>query len=107
LLELLGNIADNACKYCRSTVRIEGRVASDAPSRLLVRIEDDGPGVPEAARTRILERGVRADETTAGQGLGLSMARDIVAQYDGRLTVTQSQLGGAQIDVELPGRRSS
>jgi two-component system sensor histidine kinase PhoQ len=107
LLELLGNIADNACKFCTSTVRIEGRVASDAPTRLRVRIEDDGPGVPEAARTRILERGVRADETTAGQGLGLSMARDIVAQYDGRLAVSQSPLGGAQIDIELPGRRSS
>jgi two-component system sensor histidine kinase PhoQ len=106
LLELLGNIADNACKYCKATVRMAARIAGDARSRLLLCIEDDGPGVPEAARTRILERGVRADETTAGQGLGLSMARDIAAQYEGQLAVTQSPLGGAQIDVELPGRRA-
>ncbi len=105
LLELLGNIADNACKYCRSTVRIRGRCRAEDHA-LQITIEDDGAGIPEAARTRILERGVRVDETTSGQGLGLSMARDIVEQYRGRLAIGDSVLGGTQIELLLPGKQS-
>jgi two-component system sensor histidine kinase PhoQ len=104
LLELLGNLADNACKYCRSTVAIGAEISADGSARLRVTVDDDGPGVPPGARTRILDRGVRADESTPGQGLGLSMARDIVAQYHGRMIVTDSPLGGARFVLELPGR---
>ncbi|HZF15142.1 MAG TPA: ATP-binding protein [Steroidobacteraceae bacterium] len=106
LLELLGNIADNACKYCKTTVRIRAQVhGTDRPLRIT--IEDDGAGIPDAARTRIFERGVRVDESTSGQGLGLSMARDIVEQYRGRLAVGESELGGTQIELALPGNRAS
>jgi two-component system sensor histidine kinase PhoQ len=104
LLELLGNLADNACKYCRSTVAIRAEISGDGSSRLRVTVDDDGPGVPASARARILDRGVRADESTPGQGLGLSMARDIIAQYNGRLIVTDSPFGGARFELELPGR---
>jgi two-component system sensor histidine kinase PhoQ len=105
LFELLGNLIDNACKYSRSTVAIEARITDAARSRLKVYVDDDGPGVPTDERDRILERGVRVDESTAGHGLGLSIARDIVGQYHGELSVTNSPLGGARFEVGLPGSR--
>jgi two-component system sensor histidine kinase PhoQ len=105
LLELLGNIADNACKYCKSTVRIRGRVRI-ADQVLQIAIEDDGAGIPEAARLRIFERGVRVDESISGQGIGLSIARDIVEQYRGELAITDSVLGGTQIELLLPGKQT-
>ena len=68
-------------------------------------IEDDGPGISDPDRERVLERGTRADEAAPGHGLGLSMVRDAVALYGGALTVTRSgSLGGACIDLALPGR---
>jgi len=105
LLELLGNVADNACKYCESTVEIRAAVRNDHAPHLVVTIDDDGPGVPEELRARIFERGVRADESMAGHGLGLSMARDIVAQYQGELEIAVSAQGGARVTLSLPGRR--
>jgi two-component system sensor histidine kinase PhoQ len=105
LLELLGNVADNACKYCKSAVEIRAALRSDRAPHLVVTIDDDGPGVPEELRNRILERGVRADESMAGHGLGLSMAHDIVAQYQGELSIAASAHGGARVTLSLPGRR--
>jgi len=62
------------------------------------------PGMPDEARNRILERGARTDEQMDGQGLGLAMVREIVELYDGTLEIGDSALGGARIDVLLPGR---
>jgi len=106
LLELLGNVIDNACKWCKQQVRVE--VSSDARAepaqRLVIVVEDDGPGISEADRARVLERGVRADEKVPGHGLGLAMVRETVDLYRGRLVIEQSTLGGARISVALPGR---
>jgi two-component system, OmpR family, sensor histidine kinase PhoQ len=106
LLELLGNLLDNACKWCRSRVRvIAGRLpASDARTRLRISVEDDGAGIATPDRERILERGARADEQVEGQGLGLAMVREIVELYDGTLEIGDSPLGGALVTVCLPGR---
>jgi two-component system, OmpR family, sensor histidine kinase PhoQ len=106
LFELLGNLLDNACKWCRSRVRVDVKraVGSDGRSRLAIRVEDDGAGIAVADRNRILERGARADEQVPGQGLGLAMVKEIVELYDGRLAIGDSPLGGALIDIELPGR---
>jgi two-component system sensor histidine kinase PhoQ len=106
LFELLGNLLDNACKWCRSRVRVGvGRASTpDARRRVLIVVEDDGAGIASADRQRILERGARADEHVPGQGLGLAMVRDIVELYDGQLDIRDSELGGARIEVELPGR---
>jgi two-component system sensor histidine kinase PhoQ len=104
LLELLGNLLDNACKYCRGIVQVKAGMTDVAASRITLLVEDDGKGVPAEARERILVRGVRVDESASGQGLGLSIARDIVAQYGGELRVAESALGGARFELTLPGR---
>jgi len=106
LTELLGNLIDNACKWCRSHVRVGGRSEPGAHvrMRLIVTIEDDGPGIPDADRPRILQRGVRADENVPGHGLGLAMVRETVELYGGRLEVDTSPLGGARFTLRLPGR---
>jgi two-component system sensor histidine kinase PhoQ len=106
LFELLGNLLDNACKWCRSRVRVTvGRAMTpDGRRRIRIVVEDDGAGIASTDRQRILERGARADEHMPGQGLGLAMVRDIVELYDGKLEISDSPLGGARVDVELPGR---
>ncbi len=106
LLELLGNLIDNACKWCVSEVRVRVSVDPDsAPrQRLLIVVEDDGPGITEADTSRVLERGVRTDENVPGHGLGLAMVRDTVDLYGGRLSIQRSELGGARISLALPGR---
>lgn len=106
LFELLGNLLDNACKWCVGQVRVTVSAAPEAEPRQRLRIvvEDDGPGITEADSTRVLERGVRTDERVPGHGLGLSMVRDTVDLYGGRLTIERSELGGARISLALPGR---
>ena len=106
LTELLGNLLDNACKWCRRRVRLAAASDAGAPARQRLRIlvEDDGEGIDAASRERVLERGVRDDEQVAGHGLGLAMVRDTVELYGGTLAIERSDLGGARIAVSLPGR---
>lgn len=106
LFELLGNLLDNACKWCRSRVAVSVRRVVDREGRASLRIgiEDDGAGIAAHDRQRILERGARADEEVPGQGLGLAMVLEIVALYEGQLDIGDSPLGGARIAVTLPGR---
>lgn len=106
LLELLGNLLDNACKYGRSRVQLRARVLREAAPRpgLLLEVEDDGPGIPQEAVARALGRGQRLDTSLPGQGLGLAMAREIVAVYGGALRIEAGTLGGARIQVRFePG----
>ena len=106
LLEALGNLMDNACKWCRSKVRVTALLQSGvgAGQKLRVVVDDDGPGVPEADRDRVLQRGARADEATPGHGLGLAMVRDMAEMYGGALSLADSPLGGARLELRLPGR---
>jgi two-component system sensor histidine kinase PhoQ len=106
LFELLGNLFDNACKWCRGHIRVSTARLFDATGRprLRVTVEDDGAGIALDDRKRILERGARADEQVDGQGLGLAMVREIVELYDGTLEIGDSALGGARIEVVLPAR---
>lgn len=99
LLEVMGNILDNACKWCTQQVRIGARVEN---RRVHFTIEDDGPGIDQQQIEIILRRGGRIDESKPGQGIGLSVAVDIVSAYDGRLTIAQSRLGGAAFSFDLP-----
>ena len=109
LTELLGNLLDNACKWAKARVRIAVSVNEEAGSRTALQliVDDDGPGIAEADRARVLQRGGRADEATPGHGLGLAMVHDTVALYGGSLRIDGSNFGGARLELALPGRRSS
>ena len=101
LEEMAGNLMENACKYGGGTVRIglrEGR----APSVLEIAIEDDGPGLPPEARETALKRGGRLDESTPGQGLGLSIVAELARLYGGELSLGESALGGLAAVLRLP-----
>ncbi len=99
LEEMLGNLLDNACKWARHRVRVE---AEPAAGRLLVTIEDDGPGLPAGRRTEVIERGRRLDEQVPGTGLGLAIVADIALLYGGRLALETAALGGLRARLELP-----
>jgi signal transduction histidine kinase len=98
LLELLGNLLDNACKWAHQQVQ----VTIQGQPGLCVIVEDDGPGCPSAVLRQLAERGVRIDESTPGYGLGLAIVKDIVEQYSGDISFGRSrQLGGFQVCVTL------
>jgi signal transduction histidine kinase len=99
LLELLGNLLDNACKWARSEVRFAVEANAD---NLRIRVEDDGPGVSGQQLEQLSRRGVRTDESVQGHGLGLSIARDIVRLYGGGLAFERSpKLGGLRASATL------
>jgi signal transduction histidine kinase len=109
LTEVLGNLLDNACKWSKSRVRIAAEIDPRATSRtaLTILIEDDGRGIAEEDRAKVLVRGGRADEETPGHGIGLSMVHDSVALYGGTMQIDSSPLGGARFELKLPGRSSA
>ena len=95
-MEVMGNIIDNACKYCLEFVTISARQQGNA---LQFIIEDDGPGIPPAKRETVIQRGQRADTLKPGQGLGLAIATSILERYRGKIEIAQSLLGGAKFTV--------
>lgn len=100
LLELLGNLLDNACQWANSEVRLS---ATETAGHLCLTVEDDGPGCSEEELAILTQRGARLDEMRAGHGLGLAIVTDIVEQYGGRLQLGRStELGGLLAQVELP-----
>jgi two-component system sensor histidine kinase PhoQ len=104
LTEMLGNLLDNAFKWCRSRVRVTARAgAASAGARppLEIGVEDDGPGIPAEMKSRVLQRGARADENTPGHGLGLAMVQDMVMLYRGTLSLSESSLGGLAVVVQF------
>lgn len=99
LLELLGVLLDNACKWAESRVLC---TLAPAPRGMVVRVEDDGPGCLDEALDRIRRRGARLDEQVDGHGLGLSIASDIVKLYGGGLILGRSpHLGGFLAEAHL------
>lgn len=99
LTEVLGNVLDNAFKWCRHQVRLSAQNQND---ELVLSIEDDGPGVPAARAEQLGQRGMRVDEMVPGHGIGLAVVRDIVEAYRGRLEIATSALGGAAIYIYFP-----
>ncbi|MFK5914713.1 MAG: ATP-binding protein [Woeseiaceae bacterium] len=98
LYELLGNLIENSFKWCHKNISI---TASVSHSHYKITIEDDGPGIKEALREKILLRGQRADEHTPGHGLGLAMVNEILLHYNGTLVISDSALGGAKTVISF------
>ena len=99
ILELLGNLMDNACKWSKSTVKVSVFVTPN----FRVMIEDDGPGVSEEFKSTLTNRGLRLDEVVTGYGLGLSIVKYIVEQYKGSIEFGRSvDLKGLCVEVNLP-----
>lgn len=100
MLELIGNLLDNAAKWASRRV-ILGVTAGDDAVR--IQVEDDGPGIDPAEAAALLARGTRLDERTPGHGLGLAIVRDIAELYGGRINMGRSDtLGGLAVTLELP-----
>lgn len=100
MLELLGNLLDNACKWAQHRVLI---TIEDTGS-VTITIEDDGPGVAAEGLANIVRRGARLDESTHGYGLGLAICHDIVTHYGGTMDLGRSDLmGGFKVTVKLTG----
>lgn len=105
LMELCGNLLDNACKWARTQVKASVQLSNaDNGQTLEICVEDDGPGIAPDQRAAVLGRGVRADSSVPGQGIGLAVARDIAGAYGGEIGIDTSEtLGGARICVTLRG----
>lgn len=95
-MEVLGNVLDNACKYCLEFVEVSARQTDD---HLYIIVDDDGPGIPHSKRDMIFDRGLRIDTLRPGQGVGLSVSREIVEQYAGKIVAGDSPLGGTRMEV--------
>lgn len=101
LAEMLGNLAENAAKWARGTVRITANLEA---GEVVISVEDDGPGIPDKAVGSALARGGRLDETQPGTGLGLAIVGDLVDAYRGSLILERSPLGGLRGAIRLPSR---
>lgn len=103
LLELLGNIMDNAFKWARKriSVTVSMNKTSSNKARLLICVEDDGPGIDPTLAARVMERGVRSDGQGGGTGIGLAVVTDIINAYEGSLEVGSGKLGGAQFTIKF------
>jgi len=112
LMEILGNLLDNACKWAGKQIRLnisrvgEGqdeKMSDEESAALLVQVDDDGPGIPADKVDAVLGRGVRADVSTPGHGIGLAVVRDMVVEvYAGQVTIGASPLGGAAVSIRIP-----
>ncbi len=102
--EVLGNLLDNAFKWCRGHVIVRAGPITEPGRRSGVRlyVVDDGPGIDVSLREQVLKRGVRSDSRVAGQGLGLASVQDIVEAYGGAVHIVARGGRGTEVVVEFP-----
>ncbi len=98
MLELLGNLLDNACKWSAGKVHLKLGMEDG----MHIQVEDNGAGCDEEQLSRLMQRGVRVDENTSGSGLGLAIVKEIVELYQGKILFFRSTLGGLAVTVSLP-----
>ena len=101
LMELLGNVLDNACKYGNGRVKLAVGTQTGTAADLHIIVEDDGGGIAMGDRNTALLRGERLETKTAGQGIGLAVVSEIVDRYGGEIEVDDSILGGARVTIKL------
>jgi signal transduction histidine kinase len=99
--EMIGNLADNAGKWSQSKVAVEANLAGP---RLIITVDDDGPGLDDSACEVATERGERLDTKISGHGLGLAIVAQLASLYGGRLTLSRSNLGGLRAELNLPAK---
>ncbi len=99
LMEILGNLLDNAYKYGKRGVKVQVHSIASPERQLSIIIEDDGPGIPEEHRDFVLQRGARVDTLAQGQGIGLAVVTDIVGSYGGQIEIGNNAAGGARVQV--------
>lgn len=126
VMDVLGNLLENAYKYSHSKVRIsakrepssaprasdrrstvpngaeQARTQSDPRQVVRIVVEDDGDGIPEAAKQYVFERGARADTAHSGHGIGLASAVELATAYGGTVELADSALGGAKVILRMP-----
>lgn len=99
LMEVLGNVLDNAFKYGSHALQITASVNPLPTPQLSIKIEDDGPGIAKGHQEFVLQRGARLDTLAQGQGIGLAVVTDIMSSYGGQIAVVDSELGGACVEL--------
>jgi len=97
--EMLGNLLDNACKWAKSKVAVE---STESEGMVVIRVDDDGPGLEPGLREAVLQRGVRADQAGSGSGFGLAIVRDLAEVYGGSVELLESPAGGLRARLRLP-----
>jgi len=99
LMELLGNLLDNAYKWCSGEILVS---VSYAAEHTVIQVEDDGPGIHVEQSNEVLLRGKRADQSVDGQGIGLALVSEVAHAYHGNIEISRSSLGGACITLTFP-----
>lgn len=99
-MELAGNVMENAGKWCKGRIRAEAAPSGEA--RMLLTVDDDGPGLPPEERAQALKRGQRLDENAPGSGLGLSIVDELTRAYGGSVLLGKSPMGGLRVSLDLP-----
>jgi signal transduction histidine kinase len=104
LLELMGALIENAARYAKRRVQIDGVVSADARS---LSVEDDGPGIDPVQMADAFTRGARFDEIGGGHGLGLAIAQDLAEATGAQITLSRSALGGLKVSIIWPSLTAS
>jgi signal transduction histidine kinase len=102
LLEVAGNVLENACKWSRGRVRVRATPQPDRTDQFRLIVEDDGPGLPPERRAEVMQRGARLDESAPGSGLGLSIVDELARAYGGDVVLDSSPMNGLRVTVRLP-----
>ncbi|HZQ14623.1 MAG TPA: HAMP domain-containing sensor histidine kinase [Pseudolabrys sp.] len=97
--EIIGNLTDNAAKWCRSRVSISG---ARNDGSIFIKVEDDGPGIPAELSDKVFDLGEKLDEAMPGSGLGLAITRELVTLYGGSIWLEPSRFGGTAACLRLP-----
>ncbi|HHL19607.1 MAG TPA: two-component sensor histidine kinase, partial [Thiothrix sp.] len=99
LLELFGNLINNSCRFCEHIVDINARQNGN---KVVINIDDDGMGFPDNNPSKLLQRGIRADSLTEGQGIGLAVCTEIIMAAGGSIELLVSPQVGARVCITLP-----